>query len=559
MSEIGNIIEQDMSPGVLNKTNEKTHRKTTVALLCLALVFIVLAVYIQVGNHSFINLDDNAYVTNNPHVASGITVQNVVWAFTSVDAYNWHPITWLSHMADVRFFGMNPGGHHITSVVIHTISSLLLFLLLLRLTGALWQSLFVAAMFALHPLHIQSVAWVAERKDVISGFFWFLTLLLYAKYVEKQKTTLYVLTILSFILGLMSKPMLVTLPLVMLLLDFWPLERFRYEGDKHHNSGRAIALIKEKIPFFVCSIFSGVVTIYAQGKGGAIAASDMTSLWLRFENAMTAYVKYIGKTIWPHDLALFYPFPLSIPLWQAICSLLILILFSALAIRARRHSPYVLAGWLWFVITLMPVIGLIQVGGHSMADRYTYIPLTGLFIVAAWGVPDLMKGMRHQRRITALIAATVVITSAILTWQQLAYWRDSVSLFRHTLQVTSGNCMIHNNLGLTLALKGEYEEAIQEFRKALRIYPNYTEAHNNLGATFDFKGDFDAAIQEYREAIRINPDHADAHYNLGIDLQIRGDLDAAIKEYQETLRIQPYNSNAIKKLQNAFAQKWRMQ
>ncbi len=533
----------------------KCSRTSTAALLSIALAVIILAVYMQVGNHDFLNFDDYTYVTNNPHVASGVTYPNFMWAFTSVDAANWHPITWLSHMIDVQLYGMNPRGHHLTNVVIHTVSALFLFLLLFRVTGALWQNLFVAALFALHPLHVESVAWVAERKDVLGALFWFLTLLLYVAYEEKRKISLYLLTLFAFMLGLMSKPMLVTLPFVMLLIDFWPLDRFEEGRGPRQHLRRLLVLTKEKVPFFACSFLSAVITIYAQNRGGAVQDLNEISFRLRSENALIAYVKYIGKTIWPHDLAVLYPFPPAIPIWQAIGSLLFLFLVSAAAILTARRHRYITVGWFWFLVTLLPVIGLIQVGGQSMADRYSYIPLTGLFIIAAWGVPDLIKGLRHRQGILALLAGTVIIASAALTWQQLGYWRDNISLYRHTLQITTDNSSINYNLGLALQAKGDLDAAIQEYREALRITPNSKNAHYNLGLALQTRGDPDAAIQEYRQTLWINPDEADAHYNLGIVLSAKGDLDAAIYEYREALRINHNNANAHNNLGAALAGK----
>jgi tetratricopeptide (TPR) repeat protein len=524
-------------------------------LICVALAFIILAVYMQAGNHQFLIYDDGVYVKNNPHVTSGITGKNIIWAFTSTDAANWHPITWLSHMADAQLYGMDPRGHHLTNVVIHTVSSVLLLLLLFRLTGSLWQSSFVAALFALHPLHVESVAWVAERKDVLCGFFWFLTLLFYSEYVAKRKPTLYFLSLFSFMLGLMSKPMLVTLPLVMLLIDFWPLNRYRF-GEQGLEvcqlPGGVTVLIKEKVPFFVSSFISGIVTIYAQGKGEAL---NVISFRLSVENALITYEKYILKTLWPYDLAVLYPLSSSLPLWQAISSLLILLLVSAAVFWLGSRCPYLPVGWFWFLVTLLPVIGLIQVGVQAMADRYTYIPLIGLFIMVAWGVPDLIKGLRRRKVILALLSVATITASAVLTWQQLGYWRDDVSLYRHTLRVTSGNYVIHNNLGVALYSKGDLDAAIQEYREALRISPNYSDAHNNLGLALARKGYFDEAIQEYQEALRTSPNHTHAHNNLGLAFVRKGDLDAAIREYQEALRISPNYTHAHYNLGLALASK----
>jgi tetratricopeptide (TPR) repeat protein len=523
---------------------EKSHRILSIVLISTALIVIILAVYMQVGNYEFTNFDDPEYVTENPHVSSGITGKNIIWAFTFVEENNWHPITWLSHMADVELYGMNPRGHHLTNVIIHTVSSLLLLFLLLRFTGSLWQSSFVAFLFALHPLHVESVAWVAERKDVLSAFFWFLTLFLYSEYASKRKLTLYMLSLLTFVLGLMSKPMLVTLPIVMLLMDFWPLDRYRHEEQVQGQQRSVIgfsftALVKKKIPFFACSLLSAVITIYAQNKGGAIKSFDMIPFLLRVENALIAYVKYIFKTFWPQDLAVLYPFPFSIPLWEVIGSLLLLLLVSVATFRVRHRHPYLLVGWFWFLVTLLPVIGLIQVGLQSMADRYTYIPLTGLFIMAAWGVPNLTKGLQHREGILSLLAGGVIITSASLTWQQLGYWRDGISLFRHALQCTAGNYAAHNQLGNVIASKGDLDAAIKEYQEALRLDPNFSGAHYNLGRALASEGNLDAAIKEYQEALRLDPNFSGAHNNLGVALAIKGDQNAAIKEYREALHLEP--------------------
>ena len=446
------------------------------------LAVIVLAVYSQVISHQFLSYDDNVYVVNNPHVASGITYKNILWAFTSYYVANWHPITWLSHMADVQFYGMNPRGHHITNVIIHTLSSLILLLFLFRSTGSLWRSSFVAALFALHPLHVESVAWVAERKDVLSAFFGFLSLLLYSESVTRHKPALYFLSLLSFVLGLMSKPMLVTLPVIMLLMDYWPLNRYSHEGQGLKQfSARVTTLIKEKSIFIFCSVTSAVITIYVQGTSGAIKSFEVIPFGSRVENALIAYVKYIGKTLWPIDLAVLYPMPLNFPLWEVIVSLVILLIMSSAIILAGRHRHYLAVGWLWFLITLLPVIGLIQVGTQSMADRYSYIPVIGLFIMIAWGVSDFLVGFQYGKGVLALLAGLIIISLTVLTRQQISYWQDNISLYRHTLQVTTDNDKINTNLGVALAEKGELNAAIHEFQEALRINPNNRQARNNLG------------------------------------------------------------------------------
>jgi protein O-mannosyl-transferase len=523
------------------------------ALVCAMLVFLVAAIYAQVGNHEFVSYDDVPYVTNNSHVKDGLTVKNMVWAFTDVYEANWHPITWISHMADVQLYDMHPRGHHLTNVAIHTVSTLLLLLLLLRLTGALWQSSFVAALFALHPLHVESVAWVAERKDVLSAFFCFLTLLLYSAFVADRKPTRYVLALFSFALGLMSKPMLVTLPVILLLLDYWPLDRCRLGEGPGRPGDRGTpptTLLKEKIPFFACSLISGIATIHAQRQ--AMSDLNLMPLVERWENALIAYAKYLIKAVWPTDLAVLYPLPLSFPLWQAVGSLLLLLLISAAVIWRGRRYPYLPVGWFWFLITLLPVIGLVQVGSQSMADRYTYIPLIGLFIMTAWGIPELTKRLPYRSVILAVAAGAAIVVCAALTWQQLGYWRDSISLYRHTLEVTTNNAYIHYNLGQALAEKGYIDAAVRELEESLRINPSDAEAYIILGNVLNKKDDVDGAMLRYRQAVSVSPNNSKAHSNLGIALAKKGNLDVALKEFQEALRLNPQNEKAQKGLNLAL-------
>lgn len=474
-----------------------------------------LLVYSQVRNHEFISYDDEVYVTKNPHVLIGITAENIIRAFTYLVQFNgnWHPVTWLSHMTDVQLYGMNAGAHHITSVVIHTASSAILLLLLFRLTGALWQSAFVAAMFALHPMHVESVAWVAERKDVLSAFFGLLTLLFYSEFVAKRKSAMYILALVSYVLGLMSKSMLVTLPFVMLLIDYWPLDRYRLgkEYSLRQITSSALALVKEKITFFACSLSICFLTIYTQS-----AAITALPLRLRIENVLIAYVRYIGKALWPTDLAVLYPLHYPFTPWKVAGSTIVLLLFSVTAIRVRRRYPYVAVGWFWFLITLIPVIGLIQVGFQSIADRYSYIPLIGFFIVIAWGSADLTNGLKYRKAILALLGWAVVLISAALTWQQLGYWRDSISLYQHTIRVTTGNYTIHYNLGKALAEKGDQSGAIKQFQEGLKSKPNNIRMRGSLGIALAENGDLEAAIREFQYALRINPNDPKMQKNLEV-------------------------------------------
>ena len=567
----------------------------TILLAGIALMAVTLAVYLQAAGFDFIHFDDNLYVTQNPHVATGFSVANILWAFTSVDVMYWHPLTLLSHMLDVQLYGMNPHGHHVTNIIVHTGSAALLLYLLFRLTGTVWQSLFVAALFALHPLHVESVAWVAERKDVLSAFFWFLTLLSYAAFVEKRTTTRYLLTLVSFVLGLMAKPMVVTLPVVMLLMDFWPLNRSPLTGGGNNNGqstglpARMLPHLKEKIPFFACSLFSAAITIYSQLKMGGMPTVGALSPGLRIENAFVSYLSYIAKTAWPHDLAILYPLPATIPLWHAIGAFVTLLLVSAATIRFGRQYPYLPVGWFWFLITLLPVIGFTQAGVQAMADRFAYIPHTGLFLMVAWGVPPLMKGIPFRQGILALLAGGVLAASAAVTWHQLGYWRDEAALYQHALRVTASNHTMHANLGglflargdldaalveyrealalsptsadahynlgVALARKGDLPEAIREFRSALVLKPGYADAHNNLGVVLAQRNQHGEAMEEYRAALAINPSHADAHNNLGIAFARRGELDAAITEYRAVLALRPDDAAAHNNLGEALAGK----
>ncbi|MBK5276305.1 MAG: tetratricopeptide repeat protein [Desulfuromonadales bacterium] len=451
-----------------------------IVIACLLLSTITFGVYFKTASHEFLNYDDAEYVTENPHVVSGITGSNIFWAFTTSHSANWHPITWISHMLDVQIYGMNPRGHHITNVIIHTVNSVLLLLLLLRFSGALWQSLFVAALFALHPLHVESVAWIAERKDVLSAFFCFLTLLFYGEYSRNLKPAFYILAFLSFMLGLMSKPMLVTLPVIMLLVDLWPLDRYRYARDDQclrHLFGRFLSLVKEKIPFFLLSVLSAIVTFLAQALDNSVVSPHDIDFNIRTINIVISYVKYIVKTIFPHNLAVYYPYPTSFQIWMIFVSFTILIIVTTLVIRFGREYPYLPMGWFWFLFTLVPVIGLIQVGSQSMADRYSYIPLVGLFIMVAWGIPDLTRGLKHRNSLLTFFASAIIFISAILTWQQLDYWRDSTSLFKHALQVTTDNDVAHYTLGLALFHKGDLDGAIKEFQETLIITPDFKGAN----------------------------------------------------------------------------------
>jgi len=541
-------------------------------LLCMFLVLATLTVYWQVGNYEFVNLDDDQYIVENSHVQKGLTSESVTWAFTTNHMANWHPLTWLSHMLDFQLYGLNPKGHHLANVVFHLLNSLLLFLVLQRMTGGLWRSGLVAALFALHPLHVESVAWVAERKDVLSTLFWILTLWAYLGYVKRPGVKKYLLILVPFALGLMAKPMLVTLPFVMLLLDYWPLERIQlgqsflgHTGQSHPSiiakkpRTQVFRLLMEKTPFFALAAVSSVVTFIVQKSGGAVVALEVYPFNNRIANAMLAYVSYIIKMIWPQNLAIFYPHPgQSLPIWQAVAAGLLLLLISTVVMRAGRRYPYLPVGWFWYVGTLVPVIGLVQVGAQAMADRYTYVPLIGLFIMVAWGVPDLVGSWRYAKPALTVAAASLVVALMVCTSFQVKHWENSLSLFEHALRVTSNNSQIHNNLANVLTQKGMLQEAITHYTKALEISPNYADAHTNLGVALAKQGRLEDAIKHYSAALRIKPKSPETHNNLGVALYSQGDVLGAIENYMTAVQLKPDYAEAHNNLGNGLAQQGRL-
>jgi protein O-mannosyl-transferase len=530
--------------------------------VCVALIAANLIVYASAWHHGFVNYDDDDYVTTNPVVLRGLTWHGVAWAFTTGYAVNWHPLTWLSHMLDVQLYGLDPGLHHLTNLLFHIVNTLLLFGLLHRMTRALGRSAFVAGLFAVHPLHVESVAWVAERKDVLSTLFWMLTLWAYVGYVKRPGLRKYAVVLLLFALGLMAKQMLVTLPFVLLLLDFWPLGRMGTGADpaggwalSHERWAAAVRLVWEKLPLLALSVASSVATFVIHQRGGAVIILSAIPLKLRAENALVSYVAYIGKMLWPARLAVLYPYSRSLPAWWVAGAFLFLMGASVAVLRAAERRPYLPVGWFWYLGTLLPVIGLIQVGDQAMADRYTYVPLIGLFIIVAWGVPDLLVGWPLRLRRIALPAAAclVILACAIAARGQLQYWENSTTLWTHALAVTTGNNIAHNNLGVALADQGKIDEAIAQYSEALRNQPDYANAHNNLGVALDDQGKIDEAIAHYSEALRIKPDYANAHINLGVALANQGKIDGAITQFTEALRIEPDSAKAHNDLGVALA------
>jgi tetratricopeptide (TPR) repeat protein len=546
-------------------------RRRLTLIIGLVLIVATLAVFWQVRNHEFLTFDDDDYVTDNPYVKVGLNPRGVIWAFTTTYASNWHPLTWLSHMLDCELYGLNPGGHHVTSLVFHIASTLLLVLVFRRMTGALWKSGFVAALFALHPLHVESVAWVAERKDVLSAFFWMLTMWAYVRYSKAPSFSSYLLVLLWFALGLLSKPMLVTLPFVMLLLDYWPLGRFQWgQGSGDRNSSlrpsvrfhtrRSLVphLVLEKVPFFVLSTVSSFLTYFAQQRGGTVKSLEFFPLGTRVVNSLVSYVVYMWKMIWPRGLAVLYPYPEGFPIWRVVGAGLLLVGVSVLVIRVGRGRPYLVVGWLWYLGTLVPVIGLVQVGMQAMADRYTYVPLIGLFIMVVWGFGDLIGGWRDRRVAFPVSAGFVVLVLMVVTWAQVRYWKNSITLFSHTLRVTSNNFLIQNKLGNVLFRQSQIEGAMTHYAEALRINPSFVEARNNIGNALLRQGKIDEAMTHYGEALKKAPDYADAHNNLGVALVRQGRIQEAITHYAEALRIKPHFAEGQNNLGFALARQGKM-
>jgi tetratricopeptide (TPR) repeat protein len=521
-------------------------RRRLTIIAGLVLVLATLAVYGQVRSYQFINFDDNIYITSNPIVQEGFTLKGLSWAFTTTRGGNWHPVTWLSHMLDCQLFGLNPGGHHLTNIALHLANSLLLFLWLFYLTESLGCSFMVAALFALHPMHVESVAWVSERKDVLSTFFWLLTMWAYVWYVRRPGWGRYLLILACFSLGLMAKPMLVTLPFVLLLADYWPLARLSLTGrDTAVTSapGPGISLkrlVWEKAPLFGLAGIFCLVTIYAQKTVGAFWSLKTLPFTTRLANALTAYVGYIGKMFWPAHLAVAYPYPAhNSQLWPVLAAALLLAGLSFLAFWQARRRPYLLVGWLWYLGTLVPVIGLVQVGRQTMADRYTYIPYIGLFIAVVWGIAELASRWRTSRFLLPVGAGAVLSALAVCAWVQVGYWRNSIALYEHTLKVTGNNALVHVNLGVALAEQGKLDQAIAQYNEAVHLKPDFAEAHFNLGAALAAQGKLNQAIAQYTETLRLKPGLAEAHIGLGEALAAQDRLDQAAAQYTAALRLKP--------------------
>lgn len=569
-----------------------------VIIICIFLTIVTLSVYWQVIRFDFIWLDDSTYVANNNFIKQGICFDGIRWAFSEFYAANWHPMTWVSHMLDVQLFGVKPGMHHLTNLIFHIINAMLLFLVLERMTGAMWRSAVVAGLFALHPLHVESVAWISERKDVLSAFFWILTMMGYHCYIQKRTVTRYLIIVLFFVLGLLSKPMLVTLPFALLLLDYWPLNQLRIDRKRDNKNGDATevmgscdkypnlsVLLLEKIPLMVLAMISCGVTLFAQKSGGAIRTISVIGLGERVGNAISSYIVYLGKMLCPVHLTIFYPYPdVFHPLWVILCALLLLII-SAFVLLSARRFPYLVVGWFWYIGTLIPVIGILQVGDQSMADRYTYIPLVGIFLMIVWGLKDIFDRLHSNKYFVATVTIVVFILLSVASWRQVSYWKNNEALFRHALAVTKNNYLAHGALGGVLIQQGNADEGIKECQEAIRINPYFYPAYFRLGEEFTKKKDYERASEYYAEGLKIKPDdilalnylgdlfaktgktheaiiryseslqifqHQPVVYNnLGNVYLLNGDIDKATEYYQDALYEEPNNSQVIKNLKNA--------
>ena len=512
--------------------------------VCLLLAAITFAVFGQTVHHEFIDLDDGAYVYVNPVVAGGLTFKGIVWAF-SCHASNWHPLTWISHMLDCQLYGLHPAGHHLTNVILHTATVIALFLVLRQMTGALWRSAFVAAVFAIHPLRVESVAWVAERKDVLSGLFFMLTLAAYVRYARRPRSLIrYGVVMVLFALGLMCKPMLVTLPVVLLLLDYWPLQRM--------GPGKLAGLVLEKAPLLALSAGSCVVTLLAQNQ--AIRSSEAFALPLRLVNALVTCMVYLGQMVYPAGLIVVYPYPHNgLPWWEVALAGLLLAGISAFAWRERRRQPWALVGWLWYLIMLLPVAGIVQVGVQAHADRYTYLPQIGMYVAVTW----LVAQWRVSRAVVGRVMAGVVAVLMVCAWKQASYWNNNVTMWTHMLSCNPRNAMANYLLGNALARQGRLGEATAHYQMALQLRPDFTEACNNLGNVFMQQGKVEDAIVQFQKALQFDPANAEALINLGSVLQQKGRLDEAISRFQKALQLRPDYAQGRNNLAGALLQAGR--
>lgn len=494
----------------------------------------------------FINFDDPALITDNPFVKAGLTLDGLRWAFTTGYVANWIPLSWISHMLDVQIFGMNPAGHHVVNILFHVANTALLFVTLKRTTSAVWQSAMVACLFALHPLHVESVAWVAERKDVLSTFFWMLTIYAYSLYSEKPGIGRYCTVAVLFVAGLLAKPMLVTLPIVLLLLDWWPLGR--YVAQEKNMAATIRRLVAEKIPFMLLAAGSSYITYKVQEAAGSV--SQGYTVVARCARVCVSYVTYLYMMIWPADLAVIYPFSKYPPShFVVMMSLLALVAMTIAAFRMRVSYPYLIVGWGWYVITLLPVSGLVQIGQHSVADRYSYIPLSGIFVAAVWGAVKLAEKWHINRYVLATFSIAILVLLSVLTVVQLSYWKNSFTLFSHAVEVTRDNWVAYNNLGLTYKESGDLDEAIRQFKLSIEAKPSYALAYLNMGIVYRMQNESGQALDAFKLAVMFEPGNQEAHLGLALVYLDLGKRELALVEYQKLLSVgSPYVSGLLKEI-----------
>ena len=574
------------------------NKRPAIFAICSLLTLVTLACYWPVTTHKFIDLDDPRYICDNSHIKAGLTWSGVLWAFGSGYASNWHPLTWISHMGDCQLYGLRPAGHHLTNLLFHIANTLLLFLLLQRMTGPVWRSACVAALFAWHPLHVESVAWASERKDVLSTCLFLLTLWAYVRWVEVQSprskvqsqgaedrshdsesriqneatphssritfhvSRYYLLSLFFFALGLMSKPMLVTLPFVLLLLDYWPLRRLQLsclQGSRFEVQGSGLdvpapaldlhsstlwPLVREKLPFFALALAASVVTYLVQRTGGAVSSLELLPWQSRIANALVVYVRYLSQTLWPAQLAVLYPYSRHLPVGAVVAAGLLLVGLSCWFVLRARRQPFLIVGWLWYLGTLVPTIGVIQVGSQSMADRYTYIPSIGLFLLTVWGLDALLDRWPHKHYWLAAAGTLALAGCLVCTWGQLKCWQDSERLYRHAIAATADNCIAYDGLGNALGAAGQPDQALACYAEAVRLKPNYAEGQYDLGTALMNRGSLEEAVQHLAAAVKYNPAFAHAHINLGKALLEQGKRDEAADHLSKAVRLTPDDAEA---------------
>ena len=550
------FIWKNVEPSLNCEIDSMNNSRVTVLGIAIFLFALTWAVFGQTGNYQFINYDDPLYVLDNAHVRAGLTWRGIAWAFTHVHSQNWHPLTTMSHMFDCQLFGVNPGAHHLVNVFFHSIAAVLLFILLAQITNSIWASAFVAAVFAIHPLRVESVAWIAERKDVLSGVFFMLTLLAYFRWTRKQTVGRYLAMSILFGCGLMSKPMLITTPIILLLLDYWPLNRSQKSEVRSQKSSNPpwTKLVVEKVPLFVLSIGSCFATLWAQNF--ALGSTQFLPLQWRVTNALFSYFEYVRQMFWPVDLIPFYVhLENRLEIWRLLIAAISLIVLTAIVIFRRKQNPYLLVGWLWYIVMLIPVIGIVQVGLQGHADRYTYLPQIGLDIALVWLIWDLTKSClprrsasakagRPQKIVLSSAAAIVLVTLSSLSWKQTTHWRDTEALWRHTLAVTPDSDVAHAGLGGILFVRGQIDESIDHYERALRLRDGNVAAHFGLGRALAAKQKTDPAIFHFQKALSIQPDNIGASNDLGVMFASKGEIREAISAWQQSLSFDPDNADA---------------